>query len=236
MGQTRNETGPVATVIIVDDHPMVRGAMRQALSSEVDAGPQGRGPVRVIEAEGPDALRSALATTEEVDLVLLDLAMPGVSGLSGLMALRAEHPSLPVMVVSATSDEATVGRAMRLGASGFIPKSSGLEEIRDAVGTVLRGDLWQPAGTDAAGEAARGGEVDELVERLAQLTPQQSRVLAMMAQGLLNKQIAYELSVSEATVKAHVSAVLAKLGVDSRTQAVIALNRLGADVVSAAAV
>lgn len=224
MAMERVPAPVVARAVIVDDHPMVRGAIGQALAEDVDAGAAGTGAVAVREASDLDGLRLALVEEPDLDLVLLDLSMPGVSGLTGLMGLRAEHPALPVVIVSATSDGPTVSRAMRLGASGFVPKSARLEEIREAVGTVLRGGVWQPGHVEPeAGEA----ETEELMARLETLTPQQSRVLTMVARGLLNKQIAYELAVSEATVKAHVSAVLSKLRVDSRTQAVIALNRLG---------
>jgi DNA-binding NarL/FixJ family response regulator len=151
--------------------------------------------------------------------------MPGVSGLSGLIALRSEHMGLPVVIVSASDDLATIRRALELGASGFIPKSASIEDIRRAVETVLEGGIWTPPDIDLGGE--QDSEITALIKRIQTLTPQQSRVLGMMAEGLLNKQIAYELNVSEATIKAHVSAVLQKLDVDSRTQAVIQLSRIG---------
>ena len=164
---------------------------------------------------------------EEVDLVLLDLSMPGASGLSGLISLRGIHPTVPLVVVSAHDDPVTIRRALDLGASGFISKSASMEEIRGAVQAVLAGDIAAPIGVDLGVE--RDPEISDLIKRLQALTPQQTRVLGMLAEGLLNKQVAYELGVSEATIKAHVSAILQKLGVDSRTQAVILLSRIGGD-------
>ena len=225
-----NETNPVATLVIVDDHPLFRGAMRQALSGGLDAGVQGIGPVDILEAGNFSELQALLTDQTDIDLVLLDLAMPGVSGFSGLLALRAEYAATPVVIVSASDDPSTIRRSLELGASGFVSKSAGIETIREAISSVLQGDVWRPDDVDLATES--DPEIADLVAKLASLTPQQTRVLAMISQGLLNKQIAYELSVSEATVKAHVSAVLQKLNVDSRTQAVIQLSKLGADAIA----
>ena len=154
-----------------------------------------------------------------MDLVLLDLSMPGVRGFSGLLYLRAERPSLPVVVVSANEERAVMRHCLEFGAAAYVPKSLDVESMRTAIRTVLDGGRWTPPDLDAKAPASR--EASALVKRLSSLTPQQVRVLMMLRQGLLNKQIAYELSVSEATVKAHVSAILQKLGVESRTQAVI---------------
>ena len=205
-------------IIVADDHPLFRDALCQAIDAPA--------PGRTIETAGDLArVESLVAGAEEVDLILLDLAMPGSRGLSGLLRLRAEHAEIPVVIVSATEDSATIRRAVELGASGFIPKSSGMADIRAAIFAVLDGEIWVPPEIES--QAEENGEFTELAQRLKTLTPQQGRVLGMLGEGLLNKQIAYELGVSEATVKAHVSAVLLKLGVESRTQAVIALGRLG---------
>jgi DNA-binding NarL/FixJ family response regulator len=150
--------------------------------------------------------------------------MPGVRGFSGLMYLRAQYPSVPVVVVSANDDPAVIRRCMDFGASGFIPKTLGIEPIRDAIARVLNGGVWTPPDVDL--NATADAETAALMARLTALTPQQVRVLMMLSEGLLNKQIAYELGVSEATVKAHVSAILQKLGVESRTQAVIAASKI----------
>ncbi len=206
--------------VIADDHPLFRGALKQALSG-IDA------EADILEAGDFEATKSLVGGNDDIDLVLLDLSMPGASGLSGLIALRGVHGSVPVVVVSAHDDPGTIRRALELGASGFISKSASMEAIRSSVEKVLSGDVAAPAGIDLGVE--QDAEVSDLIKRLQSLTPQQTRVLGMLASGLLNKQIAYELSVSEATIKAHVSAILQKLDVDSRTQAVIRLSRLGAD-------
>ena len=166
-----------------------------------------------------------LDTGGDVDLVLLDLTMPGVRGFSGLMYLRAQYPSVPVVVVSANDDPAVIRRCMDFGASGFIPKTLGVEAMRAAIAARAReaASGRRPTSISTAGADA---ETAALMARLATLTPQQVRVLMMLSEGLLNKQIAYELDVSEATVKAHVSAILQKLGVESRTQAVIAAAKI----------
>jgi len=152
--------------------------------------------------------------------------MPGVRGFSGLMYMRAQYPSVPVIVVSANDDPATIRRCMGFGASGFIPKTLGVDAMRAAVSRILSGGVWTPPDVDLG--AGADAETAELMGRMATLTPQQVRVLMMLSEGLLNKQIAYQLSVSEATVKAHVSAILQKLGVESRTQAVIAAAKIEA--------
>ncbi|MFQ5625141.1 MAG: response regulator [Methyloligellaceae bacterium] len=205
------------SIIIVDDHPLFRDALRQALSDSFS-------DLRISEAGSLDGLSSALEANTETDLVLLDLAMPGVKGFSGLMYLRAQYPEIPVVVVSANEDPSAISRCIEFGASGFIPKTLPVETIREAVKNVLDGGIWTPPDLDLT--EAGNGETADLVARLATLTPQQVRVLMMLGEGLLNKQIAYKLSVSEATIKAHVSAILQKLGVDSRTQAVIAVNKI----------
>ncbi|MFB9950046.1 response regulator [Rhizobium puerariae] len=211
------------TIIIADDHPLFRGALSQAVRGIA-------GELVIIEAGDFEAARHAAEQNPEADLMLLDLAMPGVSGFSGLMSLRAEFSGLPIVIVSASDDGATIRRALELGASGFISKSSGLDDIRAGVQAVLEGDIWAPKGDLSAPEEDPG--LAELIDRLKTLTPQQSRVLAMLGEGLLNKQIAYELGVSEATIKAHVSAILLKLNVDSRTQAVIKLSKINMALVA----
>ena len=213
----------VSTFIIADDHPLFRGALRQAVSG-ID------GEQTIIEAGDFEAARKAAATHSDAELMLLDLSMPGVSGFSGLMALRAEFASLPIVIVSASDDPTTIRRALELGASGFISKSSGIEDIRAAIQSVLEGDIWTPKNYQGGQE--QDPDVADLISRLRTLTPQQSRVLGMLGEGLLNKQIAYELGVSEATIKAHVSAILLKLKVDSRTQAVIQLGKINMAMVA----
>ncbi len=178
----------------------------------------------ISEAGSVDEVASHLEKNNDVDLVLLDLTMPGVHGFSGLIYLRAQYPSVPIVVVSANDDPVVIRRCMDIGASGFIPKTAGNEDIREAIARVLSGGVWTPRDVDLA--ASADDETTTLIARMATLTPQQVRVLMMLSEGLLNKQIAYELGVSEATVKAHVSAILQKLGVESRTQAVIAAAKI----------
>ncbi|MEO1207078.1 MAG: response regulator transcription factor [Pseudomonadota bacterium] len=206
-------------LIIVDDHPLFRGALNQSLSASLD-------DLEIAEASSLDELNEMFAEKKPIDLILLDLTMPGVQGLSGLLYLRAQHPEIPVVIVSAKEDPGTIRRCIEFGASGFVPKSQPVDDIRAAVKAVLNGDVWTPPDVDLS--QAADDETSDLLARLSTLTPQQVRVLMMLSEGLLNKQIAYKLSVSEATIKAHVSAILQKLGVDSRTQAVIAINKIEA--------
>jgi DNA-binding NarL/FixJ family response regulator len=204
--------------IIVDDHPLFRGALSQALGDAfADA--------EVLQSGSLDELTQLLTTAGEIDLILLDLTMPGVHGVSGLLYLRAQHPEVPVVIVSASDDPSTIRQCLDCGASGFIPKSQPVEAMRDAIRRIMGGEVWLPTDIDLSNALA--GEAAELVTRMSTLTPQQVRVLMMLGEGLLNKQIAFKLGVSEATIKAHVSAILQKLGVDSRTQAVIAINKIG---------
>ncbi len=198
---------------------MFRGALREAVNGLFAR-------VEIGEAGTFEEVTEFLERGSDVDLVLLDLRMPGTRGFSGLMYLRAQYPGLPIVVVSANDDPAVIRRCMEFGASGFIPKTLGVEVLRQAIGRVLQGELWTPPDVDLA--SGPDAETAATIARLSTLTPQQVRVLMMLSGGLLNKQIAYELSVSEATVKAHVSAILQKLGVESRTQAVIAAGKIEA--------
>lgn len=204
-------------IIIADDHPLVRGALHQAVAGAVPG-------CRIVECADLDGLTKELNDNDEVDLVLLDLAMPGVRGFSGLMYLRAQHPGVPVVVVSGNEDRGVMRRCIDFGASGFIPKTTDMEVMRGAINQVLEGGTWTPPDVDLSAPADK--DIADIVRRMATLTPQQVRVLMMLSEGLLNKQIAYELTVSEATVKAHVSAILQKLGVESRTQAVITAKKI----------
>ena len=207
-------------LVIADDHPLFRDALRQAVASVVTS-------AKIDEAGSFEELTALLDRDSDVDLVLLDLTMPGISGFSGLIYLRAQFPAIPVVIVSASDDGGTIRQSLDFGASGFIPKRFGVETLRDAIMKVLDGHVWVPADTDLSSQT--DPELARLRDRLVTLTPQQVRVLMMLSEGLLNKQIAYELGVSEATIKAHVSAILQKLGVDNRTQAVIMLGKISAD-------
>jgi DNA-binding NarL/FixJ family response regulator len=203
--------------LIADDHPLFRDALRQIMAA--------RYANAVIDGAGTfDEILARLRAEDDIDLLLLDLTMPGMHHFSGLLFLRAQYPGVPVVVVSANEDIPTIRQAIGFGASGFIPKSLATDTIAEAIAAVLSGCLWMPPDVDLRIHS----KADDIIARLVTLTPQQVRVLMMLSEGLLNKQIAYALDVSEATVKAHVSAILQKLGVDSRTQAVVAATRIEA--------
>ncbi|MCH8497064.1 MAG: response regulator transcription factor [Marinobacter sp.] len=208
-------------IIIADDHPLFRAALRQAVSQAVPE-------ADVVEVDSIKALQAAVDLHPGADLVLLDLNMPGAHGFSGLVFMRGQYPGLPVVVVSGAEELQVMRRAIDYGASGFIPKSAPLPTITQAIRDVLQGDVWLPEGVAERLERVQS-DVTDISDRLASLTPQQFRVLGMLAEGLLNKQIAYDLEVSEATVKAHITAVFRKLGVRNRTQAVIAIQQLEID-------
>ncbi|HYC63813.1 MAG TPA: response regulator transcription factor [Reyranellaceae bacterium] len=191
--------------LIADDHPMVRDALASALG-------QAFAGARVASVATFAEARRELEREPEMDAVLLDLDMPGMDGLTGLAVVRSEHPTVPVIVVSALRDPAVQRRVYDLGAAAFIEKSASLADISGTVRAVLDGEIFAPPD---------GAPADSFAQRAAQLTPQQWRVLALMVQGDQNKQIAHKLGVGEATVKAHVTVILRKLGVRSRTQAVI---------------
>lgn len=185
--------------------------VRQALA---EAAHRGVAEPEIAEAQSLDETLAAVSRPP-ADLLMLDLRMPGMDGLAGLARIRAEHPAIPVMVVSALDDPATVRNVAALGAAGFLSKSAPLAVIAQAIAAVLAGELWLPEPAAAA------------ASDVARLTPQQLRVLTLLAEGRLNKQIAHEMNITEATVKAHVTAILQKLGVRTRLQAVIAARQLG---------
>jgi DNA-binding NarL/FixJ family response regulator len=208
---------PGYRILVADDHPLFRDAMKQALAGVV-------GQHLIDEAGSLDTAIAAIEKNGEPDLILLDLKMPGAQGLSGLIYLRSQYPGVPVVIVSASDEPQMIRRAIGLGASGYIPKSTPVTTICRAITGILRGDVWIP--DDLCFPADPDSVADDLARRLAALTPQQVRVLMMLREGLLNKQIAFQLGISEATIKQHVSAILQKLNVDSRTQAVIAASRI----------
>lgn len=202
------------TLLVVDDHPLFRTAVLHVLRERL---PQ----FRTLEAASAATLGTALQEHPEVELVLLDLSMPGARGFSALLHVRGEYPELPVVIISSNDHPRVIRRAQQFGAVGFIPKSAPAEAMGAAIEAVLAGDSWFPP------MAAERSEADaELAARLAQLTPQQFRVLLYLADGLLNKQIAAEMGLAENTVKVHVTAVLRKLACHSRTQAAVLVKGL----------
>ena len=184
-----------------------------------------QGDTMFLEASSFETLQELVDENPDVDLVLLDLHMPGVSGFAGLVYLCERYPSVPVVIISANEDPLVIQRALSHGAAGFIPKSSDIKTITSAINDILMGEIWAPISKQAN---LPGNNVSELAlaRRMAQLTPQQFKVLMMVSQGLLNKQIAYDMGISEATVKAHLTAIMHKLGVTNRTQAVLAASKL----------
>ena len=201
------------TFVVADDHPMVRDALGQALRSVFHG-------LRIHAAADLAAAERAVVEHEPVDLAILDIDMPGMNGLAGLGEFRARHPTVPVAVLSALRDPGAMRRAIELGASAFIPKSAPLETIAGTIRAVLEGEIFLPP---------EASSPQTYTTASFDLTPQQWRVLSLMREGKLNKQIAHELSIGEATVKAHVTTILRKLGVRSRTQAVIEAQRLDID-------
>ena len=179
------------------------------------------------EAESLEGVLALLESRDDIDLVLLDLHMPGNHGLAGLAAIRAQFPAVAVVLVSANEDPHPVRRALDHGAAGYIPKSAGLDELREAIRTVLACEQWLPPALRGAVTRTQSSPADaDLAARLASLTPQQFRVLTLVAEGLLNKQIADRLDIQERTVKAHLSVIFEKLGARNRTQAGVILREL----------
>jgi len=209
-------------IIVADDHPLFREALKAAVARLDSA-------TSFVEADSVATLLVALEAQPEADLLLLDLNMPGAQGFNSLAHVRGSRPGLPVVVVSADDDPQTIAGALRYGAQGFIPKSLEASHIGQAIEAVLAGEIYTPPGYHPPRLTQESDEDLRIARRIAELTPQQFRVLGMLCAGLLNKQIAYELDVSEATVKAHVTAILRKLGVTTRTQAVLAAGRLAVD-------
>lgn len=212
-------TDTTARFLIIDDHPLFREALHSAVSM---AYPK----VETIEATTVAEALETLKGGAPFDLALLDLNIPGVQGFDGLLQIRTSHPRLPVVIVSGHEDNRIISQALSYGAAGFIPKSSRKADLASAIRDVMEGAVYVPGSYQPQPGAARDEDRSELVRRLSTLTPQQMRVLNMLRQGLLNKQIAFELQVGETTVKAHVSEILRKLHVYSRTQAVIEVSRL----------
>jgi DNA-binding NarL/FixJ family response regulator len=208
-------------VLIADDHPLYRDALTRAVQGALPG-------ARVHGAASVPSLLALIEAYPQAELLLMDLHMPGARGFSALAHIRGQHPGLPIMVVSAHEEAAVVRRALAHGASGYLAKSAAVEDIGAAVRAVLEGELWVPTGVAAARTELKPDEA-AVAARLAELTPQQFRVLGMIAEGLLNKQIAYELGVSEATIKAHMTAIMRKLGVSNRTQVALAASQLALD-------
>jgi DNA-binding NarL/FixJ family response regulator len=211
-----------STILVADDHPLFREALKLAISQAIVG-------ARTLEADTVDSLLSTLHAHSDIDLLLLDLGMPGAHGFSALVQTRAHYPSVPVVVISGREDQDIAQRTLVHGASAFIAKSASVPTIIDALKTILRGEVWNPP-EQRSSMTVRGNSVPpdetDAARRVASLTPQQFRVLSMLCSGQSNKRIALQIEVSEATVKAHMTAILEKMGAENRTQAVLIAQRL----------
>jgi len=205
-------------IIVADDHPMVQAALRAALTTALPE-------IEIIACHTLEGVSQAVAVNPAaIDLILLDLGMPGVQGFSGLFLLLAEYPTIPVAIISAQESPMTIRRSVAYGASGFLPKSLGLPELAKAISNILAGDIWVPP--NFRSDAPMTDEDNDMARRFSTLSSQQVRILMMIVEGKLNKQIASSLNVAEQTVKVHVSTIFRKLGVRSRTQAAVLLQRV----------
>ncbi len=201
-------------IILADDHPLFRQALSITLKSHFSG-------VEIFGAQTIPELEQHLEHVIDADLLLLDLDIPGAQGFNSLITIRRLYPDLGVVIISGFEDKETIHKAMSFGAAGFIPKSTPVPEMVIAIKEVLNGKLWTPDG-----EFNSNAPTANVDDKIASLTPKQHKILLMFADGLLNKQIAYELGLSESTIKSHASTIFLKLGVRNRTQAVIVLNEL----------
>ena len=202
-------------ILVIDDHPLFCEAISMALGS-------GLGLETVASANDLTSAMKRLEEGLEVDAIVLDLNLPDVTGIDGLVRLKAASPRTPVVVVSAMTDDRIVAQALRAGAAGFVKKDTPGEALVAAFRKVFEGGVVVPPDyTPPPDEEADGAHLDDAIGRLSELTPQQMRILALVCEGKLNKQIAFDLHIAETTVKAHITAILRKLGVQSRTQAVL---------------
>jgi DNA-binding NarL/FixJ family response regulator len=210
----------VAKFLIADDHPLYREALVSALQLLFEN-------VDLIQSDGLDSTLDAMQQNSDFDLVLLDLNMPGCDNFYGLIRVTQDFPQLPVAVVSASDSVEVVSKVMSLGAKGFIPKAIATQTIANALKQIMHGNIWLPEGMQSRIEHIEHIKpIIDVARLVGELTPKQFQVLKLLQNGLLNKQIAYELNITEATVKAHISGVFRKLKVNTRTQAVLLLKNL----------
>ena len=210
----------VAKFLISDDHPLYREALVLALQLLFEN-------VDIIQSDGLDSTLDALQQNSDFDLVLLDLNMPGCDNFYGLIRVTQDFPKIPVAVVSASDSVEVVSKVMSLGAKGFIPKATATQTIANALQQIMHGNNWLPEGTQSRIENIENIKpIIDVARLVGELTPKQFQVLKLLQDGLLNKQIAFELNITEATVKAHISGVFRKLNVNTRTQAVLLLKNL----------
>jgi DNA-binding NarL/FixJ family response regulator len=212
-----------ADIIIADDHPLFRTALKSILLTHIPN-------ATITEVGDLVSLQTCVESNNKADLILLDLHMPGAEGFSSIIFINAHYPHIPIIIISAHEESDIIRRAIDHGASGFLPKSSSAEDIYQAIDEVLKGGIWIPEHVSPQ----QGIADDELnaADAIASLTPKQFRVGSMVSQGLLNKQIAFELHVTEATIKAHMTEIFRKLGVHSRTQVVMTFGKLAINPVN----
>lgn len=211
------------SLLIADDHPLFRSALTGALRDQI-------GDVEIQESQDLESTLGALKANPDVDLLLLDLNMPGAGDLYGLIRIRADFPDVPIAVISGSEEITIVANVIEAGALGFIPKTSEPKTYAQAISSILDGELWLPEGMSEQLESLPAPNLD-MQRRVAELTPQQYKVLCYLHEGLLNKQIAYELNISEATVKAHITAIFRKLQINNRTQAVLVVSDLNLQLI-----
>lgn len=204
-------------LLLADDHPLFRAALRQTLSMTLPGGVD-----QCIECEDIGAVMTQLEQGAEPDLILLDLHMPGAQGFAGLVNLRACYPEIPVAIVSGDDSTQQIRRAEQLGASGFISKQATPEQLAQAISHLLAGDEW----FDVDASQSQSVPLDDVASRIGSLTPHQFRVFSKLCEGKLNKQIAFEMSIAEPTVKSHVTAIMRKLGVRKRTEVILLAQQL----------
>ncbi len=205
-------------ILVADDHPLFREALSGALTPHFEG-------ADIVEADSLDSALTVLASGNEVDLILLDLNMPGGEYFNGLISIKEAYPMIPVAVISAAESVEVVAQVMSLGAQGFIPKSTPTKDIADAIMLIQNGNNWLPQGMQEELEKV-DDDLKLLLQRFRELTPKQIQVLSYLRAGLMNKQIAHEMNVTEATIKAHISAILRKLEINTRTQAVLLMDKL----------
>lgn len=214
-----------AHFLVVDDHPLFQDALTSTIASSFPG-------AQTHVANSIEAAKRTLALQQRFDLLVLDLSMPGTTGFEGLVELRRLYPKLPIVVVSALEEPRVIQQAIECGAAGFIAKSASREDMAAGLRDVLDGAVTLPKGYQPNASSSKTSGTSDLLNRIGSLTPKQLAVLRMLRQGLLNKQIAHELAIEETTVKAHVSEILRKLDVSSRTQAVIEVQKINFDTIA----
>jgi DNA-binding NarL/FixJ family response regulator len=212
------DTNKMFKFLIADDHPLFRDALKGALSACFDS-------VTFLESDSLDSTISVLRKNRKVSIIILDLHMPGCDNFYGLLRVKEIFPQIPIAVLSASDSPETVSQVMAFGANGFIPKTTPTPVIKDALLAILNGENWLPEEMKKSLTEV-DLEAKSIAAKLRELTPKQSQVLKLVKDGLMNKQIADKLNVTEATVKAHIGVIFKKLDVKTRTQIVLAVEKL----------